>query len=105
MTSDSTDRFQFASDYDGDLHLFPDDLDEPDYQHRWEVWVILADGNRKKASLYTPPMCVNDGVVSNPLGASGHQQVAGWDVDFMNASEIEIIIDSEPPIRIRHPRP
>ena len=99
------DKFQFASDYDGDLHLFPKNLDEPDYQDRWEVWVILADGSRKKASLYTPPMCVNDGVVTNPLGTSGHQQVAGWDVDFMNSSEIEVIIDSEPPIRIQHPRP
>ena len=105
MTSDSTDRFQFASDFDGDLHLFPKNLDEPDYQHHWEVWVILADGSRKEAPLYTPPMCVNDGVVTNPLGTSGHQQVAGWDVDFMNASEIEVIIDSGPAIRIRHPRP
>jgi len=30
MTSDSADRFQFACDYDGDLHLFPKNLDEPD---------------------------------------------------------------------------
>ena len=61
MTSVSADRFQFASDFDGDLHLFPKNLNEPDYQDRWEVWVILADGSRKKAPLFTPPMCVNDG--------------------------------------------
>ena len=98
-------RFQFASDFDGDLHLFPGDLDEPDYQNRWKVWVIQTDGSRQMATLYTPPMCVNDGVVTNPLGADGHQQVAGWYVDFMNASEIEVIIDSGPAIRIRHPMP
>lgn len=105
MTGDMVDRFQFASDYDGDLHLFPRNLAEPDYRNRWEVWVILADGSRKGAPLYTPVMCVHDGEVTNPLGDSGHQQVAGWDVDFMNASEIEISIDSGPAFRIRHPRP
>ncbi len=105
MTSDSADKFQFASDFDGDLHLFPKNLDEPDYQHRWQVWVIHSDSSRSEAPLCTPVMCVNDGEVTNPLGTSGHQQVAGWYVDFMNASEIEIIIDSGPAIRIRHPRP
>ena len=77
MTNDSADRFQFSSDFDGDLHLFPKTLDEPDYQTRWRVWVIQADGSRKEASLCTPVMCVVDGVVANPLGTSGHQQVAG----------------------------
>ena len=87
------------------MHLFPRNLDEPDYQDRWEVWVILADGNRKMAPLCTPVMCVNDGKVTNPLGTSGHRQVAGWDVDFMNSAEIEVIIDSQPAILIRDPRP
>ena len=105
MTSESADRFQFASDFDGDLHLFPRNLDETNYQHRWHVWVILSDGSRKEAPLCSPVMCVSDGKVTNPLGETGHRQVAGWEVDLMYASEIEIIIDSEPVIRIRHPRP
>ena len=103
MTSDSADQFHLACDFDGDLHLFPKNLDEPDYQHRWRVWVIQADGSRKEAPLYSPVMCVNDGVLTNPLGTSGHQQVDGWFVDSWNASEIEISIDSGPIIRIRHP--
>jgi hypothetical protein len=103
MTSDSPDQFQLACDFDGDLHLFPRNLDEPDYQTRWQVWVIQADGSRTEAPLYSPVMCVNDGVVTNPLGTSGHQQVAGWFVDSLNASEIEISIDFGPAIRIRHP--
>jgi len=49
-------------------------------------------------------MCVNDGVVTNPLGQSEHKQVAGWYVDSLNASEIEIVLDSAPAICIRHPR-
>ena len=105
MKSDSADRFQFACDYDGDMHLFPRNLDEPDYQQRWHVWVIHSDGSRTEAPLYSPVMCVNDGVVTNPLGTSGHQKVAGWDVHFMDVPEIEIKIDSEPAIRIRHPMP
>ncbi len=67
--------------------------------------MIQSDGSRKEAPLCTPVMCVNNGEVTNPLGSSEHQKVAGWDVDFMYASEIEIIIDSGPVIRIRHPRP
>ncbi len=104
MTNNSAGKFQFASDFDGDLHLFPKNLNEPDYQHRWHVWVIHSDSSRSEAPLCTPVMCVNDGEVTNPLGTSGHQQVAGWYVDFMNASKIEIIIDTRPAIRIRHPR-
>ena len=72
MTQDHADRFQFASDLDGDLHLFPKDLDEPEYPRRWRVWIISADGCRSEAALSTPYMCVNDGVVSNPHGVSGH---------------------------------
>ena len=70
-------RFQFASDFDGDLHLFPKNLNEPDYERRWQVWVILSDGERKEAPVCTPVMCVVDGKVTNPLGDSGHQKVAG----------------------------
>ncbi len=103
MTSDSTDQFQLACDFDRALHLFPRNLDEPDYQTRWRVWILHSDGSRKEASLCTPVMCVNDGVVRNPLFPSGHRQVAGWFVDSLNASEIEISIDSGPFIRIRHP--
>ena len=80
-------------------------LPDTDYQHRWHVWVIHSDSSRSEAPLCTPVMCVSDGEVTNPLGTSGHQQVAGWYVDFMNASKIEIIIDTRPAIRIRHPRP
>jgi hypothetical protein len=105
MLGDFPDLFQFASDLDGDLHLFPKNLDEPDYQHRWQVWVLHPDGTRNEAPLCSPMMCVNDGVVTNPHGLSGHQEVAGWWVDFFNSSEIEIAIDSEKVIRIRHPRP
>ena len=105
MTSEPADRFQFASDFDGDLHLFPMNLDEPDYERHWHVWVILADGSRKEAPLETPVMCVNDNEVTNPLGDSGHRKVAGWYVDFMYSSEIEISIGSGPAFRIRHPRP
>lgn len=105
ITSEPADKFQFASDFDGDLHLFPNNLDEPDYERRWHVWVILSDGGRKEAPLDTPVMCVVDGVVTNPLGDSGHRQVAGWNVDFMYSSEIEIRIESGPAIRIPHPRP
>ena len=103
MTSDYTDQFQLVCDFDGDLHLFPKNLDEPDYHTRWRVWVIQADASRKEASLCTPVMCVNDGVVTNRLGTSGHQQVAGCFVDSLNASEIEISIASGPFVRIRHP--
>ena len=98
-------RFQFASDFDGDLHLFPANLDEPDYQHRWQVCVLLSDGSRKAASLGSPVMCVDDGRVTNPLGESGQRKVAGWDVDFLNSVEIEITIDGGAAIRIPHPRP
>jgi hypothetical protein len=103
--SKPADRFQFASDFDGDLFLFPQDLDEPDYERHWQVWVILADGSRKQAPLDTPVMCVVGGKVTNPLGDSGHRKVAGWYVDLMNASKIEISIGSGPAIQIRHPRP
>jgi len=105
MTINAAARFQFASDFDGDLYLFPSNLDEPNYQQRWQAIVFLADGSRREAPLDTPPMCVNDGVVSNPLGESGHRQVAGWNVDFTDSSEIEISIDEGPAIRIKHPRP
>ena len=105
MPGDSSDQFQFASDIDGDLHLFSKTLDYPDYQNRWQVWVIHTDGIRSEAPLRSPMMCVNEGIATNPHGLSGHQQVAGWYVDSLNASEIEIVIDSAPAIRIRQPRP
>lgn len=98
MQGDSSDLFQFASDIDGDLHLFPRSLSDPDYPSRWHVWVIRDDGTRSEAPLCTPMMCVNNGVVSNPLGQSGLQTLAGWYVDSVNASEIEVTI------RIPHPR-
>ena len=101
----SAKRFQFASDFDGDLHLLPQNRNEPDYERRWQVWVILSDGERKEAPLNTPVMCVANCKVTNPLRDSSHQKVAGWDVDFLYSSEIEIKMDSEPAIRIRHPRP
>ncbi|MFT7629100.1 MAG: hypothetical protein ACI87E_000096 [Mariniblastus sp.] len=103
MTNNSSTRFQFASDFDGDLYLFPMNLDEPDYERHWHVWVILADGSRKEAPLEKTAMCVNDGEVTNPLGDSGHQMVAGWNVNFMYCLEIEIRIGSGPSIRIPHP--
>ena len=105
MPSDSPDLFQFASDLNGDLHLFPKNLVESDYQNRWHVWVLNLDGTRSEAPLCSPIMCATDGVVTNPHGLMGHQPVAGWYVDSLNASEIEIVIDSRPAIRIRHPRP
>lgn len=104
MLSESTNLVQFASDIDGDLHLFPMNLGEPDYEGRWQVSVLHSDGTRSKAPLCSPTMCVNDGVVTNPFGDSGHREVAGWYVDSLNASEIEISIDSVPSVRIRHPR-
>jgi hypothetical protein len=105
MASDSADQFQFASDFDGDLHLFPKNLDEPDYQTRWRVWILHSDGSRSEAPLCSPMMCVNDGIVTNPHYTTGHREVAGWYVDSLNASEIEVSIDSGPVIRLRHPRP
>ena len=105
MLPDSPDLFQFASDIDGDLHLFPRNLDEPDYQNRWQVWVILKDGTRSNAPVCSPCMCVNNGVVTNPHDIAGHREVAGWWVDDLGASEIEVSIDGEPPILIPHPRP
>lgn len=54
MMSGFAGKFQFASDFDGDLHLFPKNLDAPDYQDRWHVWVIQSDGSRKEAPLDTP---------------------------------------------------
>ncbi len=104
MLTEHADLFQFASDIDGDLHLFPRYLDEPDYQSRWHVWVIDADGTRTEAPLCSPTMCVNGGLVTNPYGPSGHQDVTGWWVDALNANEIEIKIDNGPVIRMRHPR-
>lgn len=95
---------QFASDADGDLHLFPRDLDEPDYGGRWRVWVVRTDGTRTEAPLCSPVMCVTDGRVTNPHGSTGHREVAGWWVDSVNASEIEIMIDASSATRIRHPR-
>jgi len=105
MTGDSKDLFQFASDIDGDLHMFPKDLTEMNYQNRWKVSVIHSDGTRSEAPLCSPMMCVNEGVVTNPHGLTGHQQVAGWYVDSLNATDIEVVFDSQPAIRIRHPRP
>jgi hypothetical protein len=96
--------FQFASDIDGDLHLFPRNLDDPGYRERWRVWVILADGSRSEAPLCSPTMCVTDGAVTNPYGASGHREVAGWYVDSVGGSEIEVAIGTSPVIRVRHPR-
>ena len=104
MTTNSPARFQFAKDDDGDSYLFPSNLDEPDYQQRWQVIVILADGSRREAPLVTPIMCVIDGVVSDPFAFSGLRQVTGWDIDFKYSSEIEISIDEGPAIRIKHPR-
>lgn len=104
MPNDSPDQFQFASDIEGDLHLFPKSLDFPDYQNRWRVWVIHTDGTRSEAPLCSPMMCVIEGVVTNPHGGSGHQQVVGWLVESLNASEVEIAVESAPAIRIRHPR-
>jgi hypothetical protein len=71
MLTEHADLFQFASDIDGDLHLFPRHLDEPDYQSRWHVWVNDVDGTRSEAPLCSPMMCVNAGVVTNPYGAAG----------------------------------
>jgi hypothetical protein len=105
MTTRSANKFQFASDIDGDLHLFPKNLDEPDYQARWQVWVRLTDGTRKEAVLDSPIMSVRNGRVMNPYCPSGHQKIPGWFIDFFNASEIEVSIDSGPVIRISHPRP
>ena len=96
--------FQFASDIDGDLHLFPRNLNEPDHQNRWHVWLINKDGNRSEALLNSPMMCVNDRMVTNPYGKSGYQEVAGSWVDSLNAAEIEISIDVGRAIRIQHPR-
>ncbi len=74
MTTRSASKFQFASDIDGDLHLFPKNLDEPDYPSRWQVWVRLTDGRREEAVLDSPIMCVHDGKVTNPYYPSGHQK-------------------------------
>ena len=102
--SDSADQYQFASDIDGDLHLFPRNFAEPGLYNRWRVWEIHSDGSRSEAIPCSPFMCVNDGIVTNPLGTSGHQYVAGWYVGSGDAPEIGISIDSGPVIRIRHPR-
>jgi hypothetical protein len=104
MLPDSAELVQFASDIDGDLHLFPSNLDEPDYQMRWRVWVIHSDGTRSEAPLCSPIMCVNEGVVTNPYGATGLQSVPGWWVDELNVTEIEISNGAGPAIRMQHPR-
>jgi hypothetical protein len=105
MSAYITELVQFASDGDGDLHLFPRNLDEPDYEHRWQVWVIRTDGSRHEAPLCSPFMCVIGGVVTNPYSTTGHRSVPGWYVDYLNAAEIEVVIDTSSIIRIPHPRP
>jgi hypothetical protein len=105
MPNDLQELIQFASDFDGELLVFPRNLREPDYHNRWHVWVLHSDGTRSQAPLSSPMMCVNEGVVTNPHGLSGHQNVAGWYVDSLNATEIEIVIDAVTALRIRHPRP
>jgi hypothetical protein len=99
-----TSEFQFASDNDGDLHLFPSNINEPNYGDRLRVWVLHADDARTEAPFCSPMMCVTDGIVTNPYGSFGHREVAGWYIDSPNATEIEIVIDSSPAIRVRHPR-
>jgi hypothetical protein len=98
------DIVQFASDFDGDLHLFPASLEERDYALHWQVWLIGSDGSRREAPLSTVTMCVTNGVVSNPLGPDGHQRVTGWEVDFPHPGEIEICVDGQPVLRLKHPR-
>lgn len=104
MPDDFAAELQFAGDTDGDLHLFPRNLRDPNYGDRWRVWVLHADGTRTEAPLCSPTMCVTAGVITNPHGASGHREVAGWYVDSASACEIEVTIGSSPGIRIRHPR-
>ena len=104
MSNNSSDLFQFASDIDGDLHLFPKNLGDPDYEHRWTVTVIDHDDTCSNAPIASPFMCVDEGVVSNPHGTSGHRQVAGWFVESLNPHQIEVRIDSGPPIIVPHPR-
>jgi hypothetical protein len=94
---------QFASDIDGDLHMFPRNIGEPDYEDRWRVWVLLADGSRTEAPLCSPLMCVTEGVVSNPFRSSGHERVAGWYVGLVGATGIEVAIENAAAVRIRHP--
>lgn len=67
--------------------------------------MILANGSRKKAPLETSAMCVNESEVTDLLGDTAHREVVGWNVHFMDSSEIEIRIRSGPAIRIPHPRP
>lgn len=99
-----TDYFQMASDEDGELHLFPHNLAEPDYLNRWRVWVIDEHGESFPAPICDPLMCVNDGVVSNPLGRTGHEMLKGWWVDQLGATGIELAIDNGDRLRFPHPR-
>jgi hypothetical protein len=99
-----TDHFQMASDYDGDLHLFPRNLEEQNYIMRWKVWIIDQHGQAKPAPAYDPIMGVKDGRVTNPLGPDGNRSVNGWWVDSVGAQAIELQIDDQAPIRFVHPR-
>jgi hypothetical protein len=106
MTDNPEDLVQFASDVDGDLHLFPKNLDEPNYHCRWDVWIVCKDGTREPATPSAPTMCIDKGRLSNPYGLGQERAVAGWlvELNFRDVSKIEISIDSGPPILIKHPR-
>jgi hypothetical protein len=83
------------------MFMFPADLDEPDYQHRWQVWEINSAGERAEMSISPCFMCVRDGVVWNPFWPGGGQvYIDGWHIPFN--SEIEMSIDSGPSVRVRH---
>jgi hypothetical protein len=97
------DYFQMASDFDGDLYLFPKNLEEPNYQRRWRVWIIEGSGESREALPSSAMMCVTNGKVTNPLGVSGHCNLEGWCIDSISAEAVEIQLDGQSPIRFEHP--
>ena len=98
------DYFQMASDFDGDLYLFPKNLDEPNQQRRWRIWVIEENGEAREALPSSALMCVRNGKVTNPLGISDHCSVDGWCIESIGAKAVEIQLTGQDPIRFEHPR-